>query len=213
MSNINYVSKLFVNITLRDVRKIMNIETKVNNFSLLRYYIVLISTFRIDKSETSGKIGYMPQSYLRDISGLSIPTMNKYNDILEENKLIFIEKSSDHEEYYDGNGNHRLVKFRNVYARYEDRHLASSYTDTHSTITYDSKIDIKTNESRKYVQMYNSMLKGKKYDIGTVSQIYKAMKDWNSAKKQKYEEQIQEGYSPKEPKYKDLSIFDEYELN
>lgn len=212
VSNINKASKLFVSVNTSDVRKIMNISTKINKFTLLRYYITLLSTFKVDKSETSGKVGYMSQSYIKGLAGISIPTMNKYNKVLEDNKIIFIEKSSDHEEYYDNSGNHRITKFRNVYTRYEDRNLASKYANTYSSYNFDKKIDANVNKSRKYVQMYNAMLKGKEYDHDTVSEIYKGIKCWNEDKKSKYEAQIKKGLSPAEPKYKDLSVFERYGL-
>ena len=154
----------------------------------------------------------MTQSYLRDVAGISIPTMNKYNNILVKNKVLFIAKSAENEEYYDENGNHRIIKFRNVYSRYEDKELAIKYANTYSAVNFNSKINNQVNESRKYVQMYNAMLKGKIYDHDTVVDIYQAIKTWNEDKKDKYEQQITEGYEPEEPKYKDLSIFDKYDL-
>ena len=213
VTNINYTSKFFVNLTTSDVRKVMNIDTKVNKFTLLRYYITLLSTFKIDKSATSGKIGHMSQSYIKDLAGISIPTMNKYNEILEKNKIIFVSKSSDHEEYYDNSGNHRLIKFRNVYSRYEDRDLADSYVCNYSTLNFSANVESKTNKSRKYVQMYNAMLKGKEYDKDTAAEIYKGIIAWNEDKKKKYEDQISQGYFPSEPQYKDLSVFDKYKLD
>ena len=212
VTNINNTSKFFVNINVSDVRKIMNINTKVNKFTLLRYYIILLSTFKIDKSKDSGKIGYMSQSYIKDLSGISIPTMNKYNNILEENKMIYIAKSTDHEEYYDSKGNHRITKFKNVYSRYEDRDIADSYVNTYSTCNFSTKLDMKVNESRKYVQMYNAILKGKLYDKDTIEKIYDGIVAWNENKRSKYEEQMHQGFNPDEPKYKDLSVFEQYGL-
>lgn len=213
VAEINSPLKFFFYITIKDVRKLMNIDTKVNKFSLLRYYMILISTFKHDKSDQSGKVGSMAQSYIKQLSGLSITTMNKYNDLLVDNKLLYIAKSGDHEEYYNDAGSHRLIKFRNVYTRYTDKHLADSYVHKDNSHQFVKKVSVATNESRKYVQMYNAMLKGKEYDINTVAKIYNAMRDWNENKQRQYQEQLANGLCPAKPEYKDLSIFEQYELD
>ena len=49
-------------------------------------------------------------------------------------------------------------------------------------------------------------------DIEKVMRAYNAAKQWNEYAKQDYENAIENGKHPDEPEYKDLSIFDKYDL-
>lgn len=203
--NLHYTS-----ITDKELQKIMLING-CNRYSLLRYFIILIGSFAADKqidSKYRFKVGYMPRTYLSTMSGVNISTVDNYNKILEDNHLIYI---SCRKCYHCANKESPWQT--NVYSRYQDQEVCEQYARENNTIIDSGTTKRKINDSRKYVQMYNSMLKGKIYDKNTVAEIYRGIIAWNEDKKQKYEKQIRDGFSPIEPVYKDLSVFDNYELD
>lgn len=211
-SSLNVYNKIYhyTSITDSELRKIMLIDG-CNRYNLLRYFIIIVGSFMADKkceSKYRFKIGCMPRSYISIIADIDIVTVNKYNKILEDNNILYISRR----KYYDKQ-DHGVKWQTNVYSRYEDKELCEEYARSTTTLVDAETHKKQTNESRKYVQMYNAMLKGKEYDKDTVMAIYKGIKTWNEDKKKKYEEQIKQGYVPAEPKYKDLSVFKKYGLN
>ena len=154
------------------------------------------------------KVGYMPRTHLSTTVGIDIGTIDKYNKILEDNHLIYI----TNRKCYDS-ANQTAIWQTNVYSRYQDAELCEQYARENSDIAGTKTRKQQVNDSRKYVQMYNAMLKGKEYDKDTAVAIYAAMKNWNEEKLRKYNEQLDLGYCPPEPQYKDLSIFDKYQLD
>lgn len=208
--NVYKQSLHYTSLTNVELQKIMLIGG-CNRYNLLKYFITLISTFAADvkmDGKYRFKVGYMPRTHLSTTTGIDIGTIDRYNKILEDNNLIYI----TNRQCYDG-ANQIAVWKTNVYSRYQDAELCEQYARENSDIAGTTTRKQQVNDSRKYVQMYNAMLKGKEYDNETTVAIYAAMKNWNEEKLRKYNEQLDLGYRPPEPKYKDLSIFDKYQLD
>ena len=84
----------------------------LEKFSVLRYYILLLSTFH-------DSVGRMPLETLQDICSLTRKTIISYNNILQKLKLIVITQKKE------GNSNFA----RNIYARYEDAEIIGGTFD------------------------------------------------------------------------------------
>lgn len=181
-------------------------------FSLLRYYLFLIGTFDaslLADEEYKFKISAIPIEVLGYITNNSKSTVIKYNSILSDLKLIYVGRRYTLRR----KGNGVVGQIANVYSRYEDKELCDKYINSTSTTNRDklSKIHTGANLSRKYLQMYNQMKKGKKYDLETVKTIYSYVEQWNYKKRAEYFEAHgnDEGL---ENELKSLDVFKEYNL-
>ena len=204
-------NEFYIELTLDELRRIMNINEKCR-YKLLKYFLVLVGTF-----DSSGKmlqlfrhkVGKMPQSFLANIMNVAESTIVNYNKYLSKYKLVFIAQDCLL-KYRDGQSQCAMTKTTNIYGKYCNKAIVKQYIHSYcakkSTMNGISTV----NKSRKYVQMYNALLKGKEYDDEIISEIYEAIKAWNENKKKRYEEQIANGNSSMEPKYKDMSIFKKY---
>lgn len=188
------------------------LSQKYVRFSLLRYYLILIGTFdaslSVDK-EYKFKISVTPIEVLEYMTNNSKNTVIKYNSILSDLKLIYIGR-----KYTLGRkGNGVVGQIANVYSRYEDRKLCDEYISNVSITNKKNipKLHTGANLSRKYLQMYNQMKKGKKYDLETVKTIYSYVEQWNYKKRAEYFETHgnDEGL---EKELKSLDVFKEYSL-
>ena len=103
--------KRFVTLYLWEIQKIMK-SRYLEKFSVLRYYILLLSTFH-------DSVGRMPLETLQDICSLTRKTIISYNNILQKLKLIVITQKKE------GNSNFA----RNIYARYEDAEIIGGTFD------------------------------------------------------------------------------------
>lgn len=90
-------------ITLEEVHRIMNIDTKKDNFAILRYFIILISSICHDKgtydhSDCFGAhtdfVGFMTQDTLAEWCGTTKARIIEYNSILETEKMIYTYRHS-----------------------------------------------------------------------------------------------------------------------
>ena len=87
------------------------------NYSLFYYWCNVVKTFdwNIEAGGKRSFMGHMPVSYLAEQTGVTEPTVFKYNKILEDLKIIYI-----HRRYYNSATNTRPS---NNYGRYEDKDL------------------------------------------------------------------------------------------
>lgn len=197
-----------------ELHKIMNLDVKTDKFKLFRYFVCIVSCFNFSKN--------IDEIYRGKICGVSVDsicslipktTALRYNDILEENKIIFIFRFDDFllSDYWGIN------KIPNAYSRYEHKDLCITFAATYqSTYGYNAYTTRKVKEkeaanySRSMAQKYNHFQKGKRYDDETIREIYEWAIQYNAESKRKYDEALNQGYKPEEPKYKDVTIFDEY---
>lgn len=99
---------LFTIVSWDHIEKILNLDIEdPKKVALVYYYTKLIMT-------TFQKVGHCSISTLADKTGLSERTLNRYNKILYDNKIIYIH---DMRAYRNNNGN--LVSFTNFYGMYE----------------------------------------------------------------------------------------------
>lgn len=203
-------NKRYISISIDELDVIMS--QKYIKFSLLRYYLIFIGTFATSPSvfeEYKFKISTIPIEVLEYITNNSKNTVIKYNSILSDLKLIYIGRKYTVRQ----NGSGVVGQISNVYSRYEDRKLCDEYINNVSITNKKNipKIHTGANLSRKYLQMYNQMKKGKKYDIETVRTIYSYVEQWNCKKRAEYFEAHgnDEGL---EKELKSLDVFKEYNL-
>lgn len=200
----------YTSISLEELDTILS--QKYIKFDLLKYYLILIGTFdaslSIDKKYRF-KVSTVTIKTLGDMSRNSSNTIIKYTSILSDLKLIYVGKIYTTRQDKDST----VGQISNVYSRYEDRKLCDEYIgDVSTTNKFKiSKLHVGANLSRKYLQMYNQMKKGKKYDIETVRTIYSYVEQWNYRKRAEYFESHgnDDGL---ENELKSLDVFKEYNL-
>lgn len=203
--------KYYMSITIDELQKIMNLGTI--RYNILRYFLILTGTFNISMTNDNKYIlSSFPINYLSVISGLSTITINKYNKILKDNKIIYISRRRTLRNPNKGQTGF-LVKWEcNVYSRYENKDMCEKYVSLNGAVSESDQKKRELDESRRYIQLYNSMVAGKEYDLDLIKEIYEYIKDWNKRKLEKYEEDIANGKKVQDPKIKDLSIFYKYGL-
>lgn len=164
----------------------------INNnakIKILRYYFVLLSTFKLsrnNKDKSNGKVGIMPLHYLAYKSGLQISTVIKYNKILEENKIIYIVRAvgidPDKEQYIKDN----------VYSKYEDKELCNVFCKNHGVNPDGSVIKKNINTLVSLENRIRLLENGNKYTEEEIAKLYYDVLDYNAflelngAKKEKY---------------------------
>lgn len=200
----------YTSISLEELNVILS--QKYVKFGLLRYYLILTGTFdaslSIDKKYRF-KISTVTIETLRNMSRNNNNTVIKYNSILSNLKLIYIGRKYTVRQ----NGSSVVGQISNVYSRYEDRKLCDEYINNVSITNKKNipKLHTGANLSRKYLQMYNQMKKGKKYDIETVRTIYSYVEQWNCKKRAEYFE-AHGNDDGLEKELKSLDVFKEYNL-
>lgn len=217
VSNISNIRKeKFFIIKHDEFDKIISCCGKINAGNVLRYYLCCISTFENNKiTDYNYKFGYKSQLYLSALCGSNLPTIKRYNDLLEKNSIMYIarRKKSVFKNIESGN----LYKSdTNVYCRYEDKDKCIEYIRLGCVQTKKDEFINVSNEMRSLSQKYNYFKRtyGDSIceDIDKVKSAYEAAKQWNEYAKEDFEKAIENGKHPDKPKYKDLSIFDKYDL-
>lgn len=105
--------ELFVKTNDKEVSSIMN--TKMINFKLLRYYLVLLSTIN-----NNTKVGFDTQEALTFKSDVNRTTINTYNKKLQEMDLIYVRSSQD---FLHSKKDKTVSKIANHYSRVEHKKL------------------------------------------------------------------------------------------
>lgn len=178
----------------KEISKILNIDKKVNKYKLLRFYLVILSTINSKK-----KFGFTSQELLCQKANISIDTLRKYNNILIESELLYIQKhTGEYKRWVDQNGVTHVEGISNTYCRYEDRDTCIKDSKNASIHRGQLNIDL-LNYRRKLKQKYNAMKKGKAYTEDEIIEIYNFMKTQNEIKQKEGSEDLY-----------DLSMFDKY---
>lgn len=193
----------YMSIKAKELQKIMNIRNPKDKYKIFRYFVCLTGTFnKSSKIEDKyrGKIGFMNQRYLCQLSNVNVDTLREYNKILEENKLIYIVRhTGDYKKYVNADGESRVSYISNTYSRYEDRKLCDEYATKAGGINI-NKFKAKVDHSRSLKQKYNAMLKGKIYSDDVVAEIYEYILEINEKRKDNGEILL------------DMSVFEQYKL-
>ena len=188
---------------------------------MLKYYIALVSTF--DWSLDS-KIGHMSQQFIAEQADNSTRTCQRYNEILEEMKMLYIYKSNDKIRVND-----KLKQIKNCYSRYEDKGIceqyASNYEDMYGVdhkIVACKKNKVQADINRRLGAIYNQICFGNTdYDEETIKAVYKYVvnknkalqKDIDSKYAQTYMNESDVAYVEKlESQIRETSIFDQFDF-
>lgn len=212
----------FVIVSPGEVHNLMTCkEVMKKKISMLKYYIALISTF--DWSLDS-KIGHMSQQYIAEQADSSIRTCQRYNEVLEEMKMIFVYKSNDKVRVED-----KLKQIKNCYSRYEDKSAcemyASNFEEMHGVehkIVATQKNKSQADNNRRLVAIYNQICFGNTdYDEATIKEVYKYIINKNKALQKDIDDKYNQSYitdSDKawieklESQIRETSIFEQFDF-
>lgn len=167
-------------ITLEEVHRIMNIDTKKDNFAILRYFIVLISSICHDKgtydhsvgcSEHTDFVGFMTLDTLAEWCGTTKARIIEYNSILETEKIIYTYR---HKQNKKDKETGQIMSFSNHYGRYEDKQwiiqFANEYVATYNLKEKETLVKAeKSRINKKYAAIYNLLAKDFDKYIGNFS--------------------------------------------
>lgn len=171
MSNLHFEQNtgkgiFYTVITIEEVRRIMNIDTKKDNFAILRYFIILISSICHDKGtydhstgceEHTDFVGFMTLDTLADWSGTTKARIIEYNSILEAEKIIYIYRHMQHKKDQETG---QIMSFSNHYGRYEDKQwivqFANEYVSTFKLKETETLVKAeKSKINKRYAAIYN----------------------------------------------------------
>ena len=179
----------------------MNIDSRLDKFSVLRYFMCMISTINhnatyIDVMGNSydNFVGFMTNDYIGSLCGVtSYTTYDKYNHLLEDNEMVYIYRHSI--LIRDEKG--QLKNLHNHYGRYKDKKLIIGYSVNRENFELgEETIDKRVNESRSLMQKYYCMVKyGTEYPEKETKRIHKYVYYRNPQNEKKYEQAVEKGHS------------------
>ncbi len=157
-------------ITLEEVHRIMNIDTNKDNFAILRYFIILISSICHDKgtydhSDCYGVhtdfVGFMTLDTLANWCGTTKARIIEYNSILETEKIIYTYR---HKQNRKDKETGQIMSFSNHYGRYEDKdwiiQFANEYVATFNLKETETLVKAeKSRINKRYAAIYNLLVK------------------------------------------------------
>lgn len=194
----------FVVIGSDEIHKIMNLDSRLDKFSVLRYFMCMLSTVNYDATyyDVMGKeyynfVGFMTNDYIGSLCSVtSYTTYDKYNRLLEDNKLIYIYRHSILIRGEKG----QLKNLPNHYGRYEDKESIIGYAVNRENFELgEDTVDKRTNESRSLMQKYYCMVKyGTEYPEKEIRRIYRYVHYRNQQNEKNYKQAIEKGYSGEE---------------
>lgn len=194
----------FVVIGSDEIHKIMNLDSRLDKFSVLRYFMCMLSTVNYNATyyDVMGKeynnfVGFMTNDYIGSLCGVtSYTTYDKYNHLLEDSKLVYIFRHSV--MLCDDKG--QLKNLPNHYGRYKDKELIIGYAVSREDFELgEDAVDKRANESRSLMQKYYCMVKyGTEYPEKETKHIHRYVHYRNQQNEKKYEQAIEKGYSGEE---------------
>lgn len=222
--------EFFGNLSMEEMHKIMSIDCgRHSKYKLLRYFTAQVGSFNHsgDFEYYHGKIGGMSLDYFSELIPITKPTVIAFNEILEQNELLFIIRHKDFFQYKGYAGTSDIREIPNTYSRWDDQILAQTYAgNTHGykyLVEEKNRRTVAANNKRSLAQKLKHFQEGREYDIDTVSELYAYADDKNKYYAKLYEEKMKnyndllskgkanEEYKPVE-KHIDMSIFDDYLL-
>lgn len=212
----------FVTVLPSDVYKIMTCKEKMDKrIRMLKYYIALVSTF--DWSLDS-KIGHMSQQFIAEQADNSTRTCQRYNEILEEMKMIYVYKSNDKVRKGD-----KLKQIKNCYSRYENKSICEAYASNYENmygvqhqIVKTQKNKEQADRNRRLGAIYNQICGGNTdYDEATIKEVYKYIVNKNKALQEDIDSKYAQSYMTDsdvawveklESQIRETSIFDQFDF-
>ena len=194
----------FVVIDSDEIHKIMNLDSRLDKFSVLRYFMCMLSTVNYSATyyDVMGKeyinfVGFMTNDYIGSLCGVtSYTTYDKYNRLLEDNELIYFYRHSV--LIRDEKG--QLKNLPNHYGRYKDKELIIGYSVNRENFELgEDTVDKRANESKSLMQKYYCMVKyGTEYPEKEIRRIYRYVHYRNQQNEKNYKQAIEKGYSGEE---------------
>lgn len=218
----------FSDLRMEEMHKIMNIEGSHSKYKLLRYFTAQVGSFNKSKemSYWGNKIGGMSLDYFSNLIPIAKSTCVSFNEILEENELLFVIRHKDFFQFTNWNAMSEIREIPNTYSRWEDRETAKHYAEnTHGYKYFNEQKDIRTaaaNKDRGLAQKLRHLQSGKEYDNETIKEIYEYADRKNKVWKKEYELKVEHYNDAKAngriagddnfPQLKsyDMSIFDKF---
>lgn len=169
-------------ITLEEVHRIMNIDTPKDNFAILRYFIILISSICHDKGTYdhfscydahTDFVGFMTQDTLSGWCGTTKARIIEYNSILETEKIIYTYRHTQNKKDKETG---QIMSFPNHYGRYEDKEwiiqFANEYVATFNLKETETLVKAeKSRVNKRYAAIYNLLVKDFNRYIGNFSDM------------------------------------------
>lgn len=191
----------FVVIGSDEIHKIMNLDSRLDKFSLLRYFMCMLSTINYNATyyDVMGNaynnfVGFMTNDYIGSLCGVtSYTTYDKYNHLLEDNEMIYVYRHSVLIRGEKG----QLKNLTNHYGRFKDKELIIGYSINRENFEFGEDIvDKRANESRSLMQKYYCMVKyGTEYSEKETKRIHRYVHYRNQQNEKKYKQAIEKGYS------------------
>ena len=166
----------FTTLSLDDLIKITNLDCK-NKIKILRYYICLVSWFFI-----RGNIRYGNRSLelLSEETNIARNTLTTYNDILLNNKIIYIYRPMD---YLKDGDTKRLAKITNTYGYYCDKEAVFEIGKKHEelygnkhrkerTKEISKKKSINTKKTKSLKKFVEELRDGKKFSDNQIQYYF-----------------------------------------
>jgi len=124
-----------------------------------------------------------------------------------------------HKDFFQGiahNGSGELREIPNTYSRWCDKALAEAYSENIHGYKYNeankNKKTERANKNRSLGQkLHYFATEMKEYSEDEIRELYAYAVDKNKRLKRDYDLNVEKGYSADEPKYIDMSIFNEYD--
>lgn len=212
-SGLIFKGDVYVVLKYSDMHKALAHDTKINKYSLFRYFCIMLSMFR--SSVTVGftkwskcPVGFFTITDISDLADIHYTTAYKYNNVLEDLKLVYIHRTNDtyinkdteSDEYYVG-------YISNTYGRYEDKVLVEEVA-----IKFMNEYSIQKNKKLKHnITVVNANMNrslstkyrwfcedNSKYEYNEIKQLYLGLKEINKKRA--------------ENNRKDLTVFKEYDF-
>lgn len=187
MSNLHFEQNtekgiFYTVITLEEVHVIMNIDTKKDNFAILRYFIILISSICHDKGTYDHSscydahtdfVGFMTLDTLANWCGATKARIIEYNSILETEKIVYTYR---HKQNRKDKETGQIMSFSNHYGRYEDKQwiiqFANEYVATFNLKETETLVKAeKSRVNKRYAAIYNLLAKDFNKYIGNFSDV------------------------------------------
>lgn len=194
----------FVIIGSDEIHKIMNLDSRLDKFSVLRYFMCMLSTvnysatyFDVMGKEYYNFVGFMTNDYIGSLCGVtSYTTYDKYNHLLENNELVYIFRHSV--MLRDEKG--QLKNLPNHYGRFKDKELIIGYAVNRENFELgEDAVDKRANESRSLMQKYYCMVKyGTEYSEKETKRIHRYVHYRNKQNEKQYQQAKEKGYSGEE---------------
>lgn len=196
------VTSKFTVVPISEIRIIMNIGGKVDKFSMIRYWLFLVSTMNSDGNSPNYGCGWWTINSMANELNIHRNSVLTYNSILEECGLLYVYRPDA--TFVIGDS---ITRSNNTYGRLCNKNsvikCGVDYFNKLASMSDNKVSTIQAVDGRNVSARYNHFIKGlsdgKVYDIDFVKKLNYDCEMYN----ENYKNVV-------DIKLKDLTIFDEY---